>query len=234
MTRVTQKDGPKEGLLGIREFAASQALIARMGRAVAPSTVTRWGQDGKIVLIGHGRAAKIDVAASLARLDHLGVGRIRDDVAQRHATEARQGAQTASGMPVRQPGQQTLPDRNSAAINPVTGEDLGNVETTGAGKAKYKAAVLHYENSLIKLGLQLARGQRYDKTLVKDEAAGLGNALRAAVERLVDQTAPRLAVLPNHLDRGLLLRREVRHIKRLINLEHAASLRRLKRSAKRK
>ena len=219
-------------VLGIRAFAASPDLVARMGRPVAPSTVTRWGQDGKIVLVGEGRRAKVDVQASLARLDALGVGRLRDDVAQRHAQEAAQRAQTPRSDPNPTPAEKNASYRNSAATTAATEVDLGGVERTGAGKAQYRAALIHYENSLINLGLQLARGQRYDKALVKDEAAGLGNALRAAVERLIDQTAPRLAVLPHHLDRGLLLRREVRHIKRLLNLEHTASLRRLKRSAK--
>lgn len=224
------------GQLGIRAFAACPALVARMGRPVAPSTVTRWGQDGKIVLVGEGRAAKVDVAASLARLDALGIGQLRPDVAARHAHEAAQAgaqrAQTAAPMSNHQPGADLPAQRNTGATADATDADLCSVETGGAGKAKYKAAAMHYENSLIKLGLQIARGQRYDLAAVKDEAAALGNALRAAVERLTDQTAPRLAVLPNHLDRGVLLRREVRRIKRLLNLEHAAGLRRLRRAAK--
>lgn len=222
--------------LGIRAFAACPALVARMGRPVAPSTVTRWGQDGKIVLVGEGRAAKVNVAASLARLDALGVGQMRPDVTARHAHEAAQDdaqrAQTVTPMPTHHHVADRPAPRNTGATAAVTDAGLDGVETGGAGKARYKAAALHYENSLIKLGLQIARGQRYDIAAVKDEAAALGNALRAAVERLTDQTAPRLAVLPSHLDRGVLLRREVRRIKRLLNLEHAAGLRRLRRAAK--
>lgn len=90
--------------LGIRAFAASDALRARMGRAVAPSTVTRWGQDGKIVLVD----GQVDVAASLERLEQLGVGKMRPDVSARHATEtAHKGAQTSSPIPNHHPWKKT-------------------------------------------------------------------------------------------------------------------------------
>lgn len=219
-------------LMGVREFAASAEIRARYGRAVAPSTITRMAQDGKLVLIGK----KIDAAASLARLDALGIGKMRPDVAARHAAQTAQEAghatQTAQAIPesirhAARPAHATVGATTAATDN----LDAG-LETGGAGKARYKALNLHFENQLIKLGMQLARGQRFYREPVKDEAQGLGGALRAAVERLIDQTAPRLAVLSNHMDRGVLLKREARHIKRLINLEYAGALRRLRKSAK--
>lgn len=225
-----------KALLGIREFAASPALTQRMGRAVAPSTVTRWGQDGKIVLVGPGRAAKVDVEASLARLESLGVGKLRPDVAARHTDEtaykAAHGPQDASGIPAHAQAKNAATSAAIAATSVATLDDLPTPAASGPGKAKYKAIALHYENQTIKLGMALAQGRRYPRQDVRDESNGLGNGLRAAVERLIDQTAPRLAVLPGHLDRGLLLKREVRKIKRLINLEFAGSLRRLRKNAR--
>lgn len=217
-------------LLGIRDFAKSPNLVARMGRAVAPSTVTRWGQDGKIVLVD----GRVDVAASLARLEELGVSKLRPDVAHRHAEETAHAPQTAAPLPGAQPAPETPPKRNGSATPGATDTDLGGLETGGANKAKYKAAVLHFENALIKLGMQTARGQRYYLRPVKDEAQALGNTLRAAVERLIDQTAPRLAILSNHMDRGNLLRRELRDIKRLIDRENTQALRRLRRISRQK
>ncbi len=225
-----------KALLGIREFASSPALTQRMGRAVAPSTVTRWGQDGKIVLVAAGRTAKVDVEASLARLDSLGVGKMRPDVAARHTDEtahkAAHGPQTAKPIPNPTQPKNAASNAASAATVGATLDDLPAPTAGGPGKAKYKAIALHFENQTIKLGMALAQGRRYPRQEVRDEANGLGNGLRAAVERLIDQTAPRLAVLPGHLDRGLLLKREVRKIKRLINLEFAGSLRRLRRHAR--
>lgn len=221
--------------LGIRAFAACDALRARMGRAVAPSTVTRWGQDGKIVLVD----GMVDVAASLARLEQLGVGRLRPDVAARHATEtANKGAKTSSPIPNHHPGRKNA---TAATENATTGattadDDMAfaeHVAEVNQSKTRYKAIGLHYENQGIKLGMALSRGLRYYRADVRDEAHGLANALRAAVERLIDQAAPRLAVVPGHADRGLLLKREAAKVRRLINLEYPNSLRRLRRAAKR-
>ena len=216
-------------LLGIRAFAASPALVARMGRPVAPSTVTRWGQDGKIVLVGAGRAAKVDVAASLARLDQLGVGKIRDDVAQRHAQEARQGAQTGSAIPDYQPSKKNQPNRNSGATGDAT-DGASSEDDLTAGRSAFVAISKHYENLLIRLEFQVSCGWRYSRSSVKEEAYGIGNTQRALVERINDQTAPRLAVMD--VGRAQLLMGEVKSAKRMMNIEHAAMLRRLRRESR--
>lgn len=108
-----------------------------------------------------------------------------------------------------------------------------HVAEVNQSKTRYKAIGLHYENQGIKLGMALSRGMRYYRADVRDEAHGLANALRAAVERLIDQAAPRLAVVSGHADRGLLLKREAAKVRRLIDLEYPNSLRRLRRAAKR-
>jgi hypothetical protein len=216
-------------LMGYREFAACAEIRARYGRAVAPSTITRMAQDGKLILVGK----KIDVAASLQRMDALGVGKLREDVAQRHATAAQISTQSDSSIPT--PGQSANSAKNAtsaATDNATNSADLDGVATGGQNKARYKAICLHYENQSIKLGMALNRGQRYYKQDVKDEAHALANAVRAAVERVIDQTAPRLAVIPGHADRGFLLRRAMRQVKTLLNREYPNALRRLRKSAR--
>lgn len=222
--------------LGIRAFAASDALRARMGRAVAPSTVTRWGQDGKIVLVN----GMVDVAASLERLEQLGVGKMRPDVSARHATEtAQRAAQTAQPIPNHAPSQKNATAATESATanaTPTADDDMAfaeHVAEVGQSKTRYKTICQYYENQGIKLGMALSRGMRYYRADVREEAHGLANALRAAVERLIDQAAPRLAVAPGHADRGLLLKREAAKVRRLIDLEYPNSLRRLRRAAKR-
>lgn len=228
---------PAKTLMGIREFAQSAHILARYGRKVAPSTITRMAQDGKLIL----ENGKIHVEASLARMDELGVGKLRRDVAERHATESAHkngqdrahAAQSAQGIPQAIPSEENATAREFSATGSATEDasDLGAIQATG-GKAKYKAAALHFENQQIKLGMAIARAIRLVRQDVRDEAAGLGDSLRAACERLVDQTAPRLAIQARPQDRGLLIRREVQKIKRLIDLEATQGLRRLKRNAR--
>lgn len=236
-------------LMGIREFAASEAIRARYGRAIAPSTVTRMAQDGKIILVGHGKYAKVDVAASIARMESLGVGKLRADVSARHSAEnAIKAAQTSLGIS-NQGEQQKNATRASknATTNTQTNtqtetqtetpsadnqEDLDGIAAEGGSKAKYKAAALHYENQQIKLGMALARAIRFIRHDVRDEAHSLGNNLRAALERLTDQTAPRLAIQNASADRARLIRQEIQKIKRALDQESAQSLRRLRRNAR--
>lgn len=234
------------GLMGIREFAGSDAIRARYGRAVAPSTITRMGQDGKLIMQG----GKIDVEASLKRMDELGLGKIRSDVADRHAKDAQNQAQAGQGIPTQGQAPQTPKnaafDVNQSANQSATHDATSATAETQAGKeaetdpgidssqskTRYKAIALHYENQTIKLGMGLNRGLRYYRADVRDEAHSLANAVRAGVERLIDQTAPRLAVIPGHADRGYLLRREVRKLVRMLNREYPNALRRLRKSAR--
>jgi hypothetical protein len=219
-------------LMGIREFAASEEIRARYGRAVAPSFITRMIQDGKLVMVGK----KIDVAASMERMDALGVGKLRADVSQRHATEAQNSSQPGSAIP--KPGQNENSAKNAtegatdSATDSAPDSDLGGIATGGQNKARYKSITLHFENQLIKLGMALHSSRRYYKQDVKDEAHALANAVRAGIERVIDQTAPRLAVIPGHADRGYLLRRAMRQVARMINREYPNALRRLRKSAR--
>ena len=61
---------------------------------------------------------------------------------------------------------------------------------------------MHFENQSQKLDMALAQSLRFDLAQVRDEALGIGNTLRAAVERLVDVTAPRLAIAKTRDERA--------------------------------
>ena len=60
--------------------------------------------------------------------------------------------------------------------------------------ADYTQALLASQNALARLSIQLRTHKRYPADAIHDEAQALGATLRGALERLVDQTAPRLAV----------------------------------------
>ena len=66
----------------------SQAQFARLEN-VDRSTVTRWKEQGRLVMIGEGRKAKVDVKASRKRIKETNGG--RDDVTARHNSGKKQG-----------------------------------------------------------------------------------------------------------------------------------------------
>jgi hypothetical protein len=142
----------------------------------------------------------VDVAASIKRIAETEGG--RPDVAERHAQQ-----------------------RSAPAAPPA---EIGLGEQAEGSRAKFKAMAMHFENQSIKLEMALRRGLRFDKAALKDEAHGLGNTLRAALERLIDQTAPRLAMLKTRNERMRLLEIEKQALRRLVKGEFPRALRRMK------
>lgn len=141
---------------------------------------------------------RVRVAESIARIAATEAG--REDVKERHAKQR--------------------------AAAPSQEIDLG--EQSAGSRAKFKAMALHYENQQIKLEMALRRGLRFEVEAMKREAHGLGNTLRAALERLIDQTAPRLAMLKTRHERLRLLQNESTALRRLIKNEFPRGLRRMK------
>lgn len=192
----------------------TQAAFARR-LGVNRSTVNRHIAAGRVVV----RDGKIDVDASLARL--AATTGTRPDVAARHAqARAPQGGA----------GQRAL--ASPAAARPPPPDIPAPSDHETGSKARYKAIALHFENADIKLGMALRRGIRHPLPELRREAAGLGATLRSALERLVDQTAPRLAVLHNPADRAALLAAEIAAVRRLIRHEFPRALRRIRRAAR--
>jgi hypothetical protein len=137
----------------------------------------------------------------------------RTDVSARHAAE--RGAVLPTDAATQKNG--TAGDFGRAAGEPLPDATLG--ATPGGGRTAAKAALMHYENQAIKLEMALRRHLRYEIAGVKREGHALGAMVRAGCERLVDQTAPRLAVMTNELDRRRLIERELRRLRAMLRRE---------------
>ncbi len=206
------------------------AFARRIG--VNKSTITRAAQAGRLVLDGE----MVDVEQSLARWHATQGG--RTDVAARHA------AQRGQAIPA-------LPTPCAAQENAVAGlydpgagmvagmvaaqpdaQPEGADTDGGIDRTAFKAMALRYENEAIKLEMALRRHLRYPLEDVRREAQALGMTLRAGVERLIDQTAPRLAAMTGTAEREALLRAEVAALGRAFRAEFKQSLRRLRQQRK--
>ncbi len=194
---------------------------------VNKSTITRAAQAGRLVLEGK----MVNVEASLARW-HATSG-ARSDVAARHAAQRGHDIPLASIAHLGQEnaatgrfGPNTGLVAPEVAAQPGSATAGSDIESTG--RARYKAIVLHFENENIKLEMALRRGIRHPAAAVERESYGLGIALRAAVERLIDQLAPRLAALRDEAERAALLRRECAVLARSMKAEFLQAARRLR------
>jgi len=193
------------------------AFARRLG--VHKSQITRAAQAGRVVLTPDGR---IDVEASVQRWYATKGGRA--DVAARH--EARRQA-------VGYMGQQAADHATTAHLGTMP-EQLAVEAPVSAGRTRteYKALALYFENQAIKLEMALHRGSRYPTEMVKSEALGLGATMRAAMERVIDRTAPRLATMGDDLERRRFLETELRRVRRLLKTGLPRALRRMRRAAK--
>lgn len=184
---------------------------------VNKSSVSRARKAGRLVLTAEGR---VEFEASAARWQETSAG--RTDVAARHA------ANRGAAIPTAQPQQKNATAARSGASVPSL--DAAGLPQSGddGSRTKAKALLLHYENAGIKLEMALRRGLRLDRAAVRREAAGLGAMLRAGIERVVDQTAPRLAAAGSELERRRILDGEIRRLRWIIKREMPRALRRMK------
>lgn len=130
----------------------------------------------------------VDVEKTLQRIEETKGGRV--DVAERNA--AQRGAEKQTNI------------------------DIPMDQLQDGTRQKYKATTIHFENQLQKLNMALDRGLRFDNRAVRDEALGIGNTLRAAMERLIDTTAPRLAIAKTRDERARILQMEVSAMRKTI------------------
>lgn len=166
------------------------------------STINRHIAAGRLVMVGK----RIDVEPSLARLAQT-TG-TRPDVAARHAAARGQTVVADPALPA------------DAADGLV------------AERASYKAAALQYENDQIKLEMALRSGARLPLSDVKREAVALGATLRAALERLIDQSAPRLAITTSPAERAALIENALARVRKTVRAEYPRALRRLRDTAR--
>lgn len=204
------------------------AFARRLG--VNKSTITRAAQAGRLVLEG----GKVNVERSLAQW-HATAGAVRPDMVAHWAVQ--RGAQ----LPAPQPGAENAltPDLASLPGIVALGLPLQQLTAPGASTAitdageelsrtHYKALTLQYENASIKLDIALRRHQRYALPAVRRESRALGATLRASVERLIDQTAPRLAAARDPAARLGLLQAECASVQAAMRKEFVRALRRLR------
>jgi len=196
------------------------AFARRIG--INKSNITRAAQAGRIVLMPDGR---VNVEASVQRWYETKGG--RDDVTARHAEK--RGAVGSASQPQAENGTAARFSATAAQLMDAAGATSA---TGGDGntRTRYKAVAMQYENQSIKLEMALRRGLRYPLALVKRESLGIGSSLRAAVERVIDQCAPRLAVMTSDLDRRRLLDAELRRLRWMVKSEIPRALRRMRAS----
>lgn len=179
------------------------AFAAHLG--VHRSTITRAVDAGRIQLEADG---SINFEKATAAW-HASAGG-RADVAARHA------AQRGAAIPDSQPGQKNAP----AARFDEFGAD--------GHRADAKALLMHFENEIIKIEMALRRGLRFERAAVCREAASLGSTLRAGLERVIDQCAPRLAAIPDATERRRVIEKETRRLRWIFKREIPRALRRMK------
>lgn len=180
---------------------------------VNKSSVSRARKAGRLVFTADGR---VDFEASAQRWHETSGG--RTDVAARHA------ANRGSAVPTHRPGQKNAP---AARAEAGVGQEMESGSADSA-RSSAKAALLHYENSLIKLEMALRRGLRLDRKAVGHEALGLGAMLRAGIERVIDQTAPRIAAARDAESRQRILASEIGRLRWIIKREMPRALRRMR------
>ena len=195
---------------------------------VHKSQITRAAQAGRVVLTPDGM---VEVEASIERWYATKGGRA--DVAARHAAQRGAGAAQPAGLG------STYPPPVESGQNGAFGATSAQPDATGwaqqsddlapaGSRARYKAMSMHFENQAIKLDMALKRGLRYPLELVWREATGLGATVRAALERIIDQTAPRLAILGTDLERRRLIDTELRRVRWVVKSELPRALRRMR------
>jgi hypothetical protein len=113
------------------------------------------------------------------------------------------------------------------------GEGCPPAAAAGAPRlADYTQAMLASQNALARLSIQIRTHKRYPADAIHDEAQALGATLRGALERLVDQTAPRLAVQRDQAARRAILVEQVKALGRTLRREMPRALRRLRLAGK--
>ena len=187
------------------------AFARRLG--VNRSTVTRAVQDGRLVLTDTGRVL---VEPSLRRWHETKGG--RTDVEARHADN--RGAE--------------IPEAVGGSENAAAAQDARRAAKGGERKpdaketrARFKAMALDFENQSIRLEIALRQYQRYPLAAIEKEGLALGGVVRSVLERLIDQTAPRLAILPG-AERLRVIENEMRAARQAVNGEFPRALRRLR------
>jgi hypothetical protein len=95
----------------------------------------------------------------------------------------------------------------------------------------FRIAKLVAENASLTIAMELATHARYPRDRVLNEAQAIGSALRAQLERLVDQLAAPIAAHHGADDRQRLIATECARLRRAARATFPAALRRLRQTS---
>jgi len=175
-------------------------FAARLG--VNRSTVTRWAEQGRLIEAD----GRIDIDASLARLQATSGG--RDDVKLRHAL-ARAAKNAADAAPGEGQGQSATPPAEiaaTAAPSDPAGQPRG--ETRADAQARKEAA----QADLAEMEVLQKRGYLIPREDVDAALKAMGAAVRAAMDVFPDQTAPLVAPVTVLDECHLVLQEQCRNV----------------------
>ena len=163
--------------LGKKEFAE---LIGQ-----SPSHVTKLAQDGRLVLDGAGRNARVRVAESLARIEHTGGS--RPDVAYRHAQKRAAGAQTDGGPAQGITGAEKI--ERGATVQAGGGND-GTIDKIGSNYQAARAVKEKYAALTAKAEYETLMGNLIAREDVDAVLRFVGATVRSLLDVFPDQYAP--------------------------------------------
>lgn len=171
-------------------------FAARLG--VNRSTVTRWAEQGRLIEAD----GRVDVEASLARLQATSGG--RDDVKLRHALAraAKNGASAANGA-----GDGAIPHPDPA-IGTQPAADAPRSESRADAQARKEAA----QADLAEMEVKQKRGELILREDVDAALKAMGAAVRAAMDVFPDQTAPLVAPVTVLDECHLVLQEQCRNV----------------------
>ena len=220
-----------------RQTENASAFARRLG--VNRSTICRAIQSGRLICDDRGL---LDVQINLERWAQTASGK-RPDVAQRHqnARSDEDRAKHEAALAIR-----AARDRAEHAIDPldldqdrardpvdqdmtIDDDEVGGAIAIEPGTlAWYGAQKIRAQNRLVLLGMALRAHRSYPLDGIEREAAALGGILRSAFDRLVDQTAPRLAIERSAEGRRAMIEAEIAEVRRIFRREFPRALRRLR------
>lgn len=143
------------------------------------STVTRLKQAGRLVMVG----GRVDVLPSLARIEET--GGMRDDVAERHATERAQ--KTAAT------GREAVGEGKDAGGGEIAAPPPDSGGYKSETRADAQARKESFAADLLQMELEQKRGNLIPKEDVDLALRSFGASVRAKLDVLADQVAPLLA-----------------------------------------
>lgn len=198
------------------------AAFARL-LGVNRSTISRAIAAGRLTLTDDGLLEPVQARADWQRSKHGG----RPDVAARI---------DANRRPVVPPACAPAAISRAAEADAIADVEIAAGAEQDAAEAApgtmhaWRIARLVAENASLTLAMELATHARYPRDRLLAEAQAIGSALRAQLERLVDQLAAPIAAHRETADRRRLIETECARLRRAARATFPAALRRLRES----